>query len=670
MRIPLIHSALLLLAVLFTVNAHATVEKTQSFERALNGVQSILYSVPIKARALLSELEKVELKENQPLPLLARYYLQKSTVDLILNDPESAIEAANRGIELTASDPLLQADRYLMQLRLSQARILKGEEALVLTQLDDLLSESQSLNNPEVTAEILLVKGQAYKAQNEYDVSMAALMSSLEAAKNTDNELLIERIASNLGGILVQLNGFDKASLLLEQSYQFFRQRKMSFNQLLVKLDMAELAKKQGDKNQALLEYKQALQIAEVLGDGSHRFRINLQIADLLLQSGDSKNMMRYLKATDTLRERENIRYYISKYNYLKANESLLSNNYQAAIDLVTPLMGTLKEQARLYRSEIALYLVASKAHFGMEDYKNAYLTLLDYQERFNTFTSDEQVDSLERQQMLFNLEKLKAENQHLSWNNVLQTLELKTNEDKVEYLNVIIVASISVAIIASLIALWVNRRRIRWGKIANTDSLTGLFNRRYLGTQLERVQKDMAAGDMAVSCLLLDIDHFKQVNDTYGHPVGDQVLVGVAELFNNNLRRDDICARVGGEEFMLLLPNSGIEKASVIAEDLRLRINELSFQSEQGDDFNVTASFGVIEVGKDQSLSDIHSHVDKLLYRAKQNGRNRVEGTMSKESDAKSGSTTSSKNNLTDHVQRLSRGVRRLKFRFAQHFT
>ncbi|WP_028021972.1 GGDEF domain-containing protein [Enterovibrio calviensis] len=670
MRIPLIHSALLIIAVLFTANAHATVEKTQSFERALNGVQSILYSVPIKARALLSELEKVELKENQPLPLLARYYLQKSTVDLILNDPESAIEAANRGIELTASDPLLQADRFLMQLRLSQARILKGEEALVLTQLDELLEESQSLNNPEVTAEILLVKGQAYKAQNDYDVSMAALMSSLEAAKNTDNDLLIERIASNLGGILVQLNGFDKASLLLEQSYQFFRQRKMSFNQLLVKLDMAELAKKQGDKNQALLEYKQALQIAEVLGDGSNRFRINLQIADLLLQAGDTKNMMRYLKATDTLRERENIRYYISKYNYLKANESLLSNNYQAAIDLVTPLMGTLKEQARLYRSEIALYLVASKAHFGLEDYKNAYLTLLDYQERFNTFTSDEQVDSLERQQMLFNLEKLKAENQHLSWNNVLQTLELKTNEDKVEYLNVIIVASIGAAIIASLIALWVNRRRIRWGKIANTDSLTGLFNRRYFGAQLERVQKDMAAGDMPVSCLLLDIDHFKQVNDTYGHPVGDQVLVGVAELFNSNLRRDDICARVGGEEFMLLLPTSEIEKASVIAEDLRLRIKELSFQSEQGDSFNVTASFGVIEIGKDQSLSDIHSDVDKLLYRAKQNGRNRVESTMSKESEEKPDSMTNNKHNLNDRVQRLSRGVRRLKFRFAQHFT
>ncbi|WP_407334109.1 diguanylate cyclase [Enterovibrio sp. 27052020O] len=670
MRKPFFNPLFLFLFAFFSVFSHATVEKTQSFERALNGVQSILYSVPIKARALLSELEKVELKENQPLPLLARYYLQKSTVDLLLNDPESAIEAANRGIELTANDPLLQADRYLMQLRLSQARILKGEEALVLVQLDQLLSESQTLNNPEVTAEILLVKGQAYKAQNEYDVSMAALMSSLETAKNTKNDLLIERIASNLGGILVQLNGFDKASLLLDQSYQFFRQRKMSFNQLLVKLDMAELAKKQGDDKQALLEYKQALQIAQVLGDGSHRFRINLQIADLLLQSGDTKNMIRYLKATDNLRERETIRYYISKYNYLKANESLLSNNYQAAIDLVTPLMASLKEQARLYRSEIALYLVASKAHFGLEDYKNAYLTLLDYQDRFNTFSSDEQVDNLERQQMLFNLEKIKAENQQLSWNNVLQTLELKTNDQKVEYLNVLVAAGIGSTLVASLIALWINRRRIQWGKIANTDSLTGLFNRRYFDTQMTDLKKEMSAGDFAVSCLILDVDHFKQVNDNFGHPVGDNVLVGIAKLFNDNLRRDDICARVGGEEFMLLLPNTGIEQASVIAEDLRQRISELEFLTEQEEKFNVTASFGVTEVGEKQSLSDVYSIVDKLLYRAKQNGRNRVETTISEVNTAQDQPAQDEQSSMADRVQRFSRKLRRLKFRFAQHFS
>nr|WP_269809002.1 hypothetical protein [Enterovibrio nigricans] len=332
-------------------------------------------------------MEKVELKQNQPLPLLVRYYLQKSTVELLLNNPDSAIESATQGIELAKGDPLLNADRYLMQLRLSQARILKGEEALVLDQLDNLLSESQALNDPAVTAEILLVKGQAYKAQNEYDISMAALMSSLEAAKATEDKILIERIASNLGGILVQLNGFDKASLLLEQSYQFFQTRKMSFNQLLVKLDMAELARKQGNNKQALLEYKQALQIAQVLGDGSHRFRINLQIADLLLQSGDTKNMMRYLKSTDNLRERETIRFYISKYNHLKANESLINGDYPATIEIITPLIAELSQLQRLYRSELALYLVASKAYFGLEDYKNAYLTLLDYQNRFNTFS-------------------------------------------------------------------------------------------------------------------------------------------------------------------------------------------------------------------------------------------------------------------------------------------
>nr|WP_269809001.1 GGDEF domain-containing protein [Enterovibrio nigricans] len=268
---------------------------------------------------------------------------------------------------------------------------------------------------------------------------------------------------------------------------------------------------------------------------------------------------------------------------------------------------------------------------------------------------------------MLFNLEKLKAENQHLSWNNVLQTLELKTNEQKVEYLNLLVVLGIAATVIASLIALWINRRRIRWGKIANTDSLTGLHNRRYLAGQLERLQKEMATSNLPVGCLLLDIDYFKTVNDTYGHPVGDKVLMGISELFKNNLRRDDICSRVGGEEFMLLLPNSGIEETNIIAEDLRQRISNEVFTSEKGDTFAVTASFGSISANPTQSLSELYSIVDKLLYRAKQNGRNRVE-TFSASDDTNT-SQSASHEPMSINA-RFSRRVRRLKFRVAQHFS
>lgn len=665
---------LLFFLIIFAGTAQANIEKTESFEKTLYGVQSVLYSVPTKARALLSELEKVELKQNQPLPLLIKYYLQKSTVDLILNDPDSAILAANTGITLAKNDPLLKADLYLMQLRLSQARILKGEETLVLEQLDNLLSESHALNDPSITAEILLVKSEAYKAKNEYDISMAALMSSLEAAKTTDNKLLIERITSSLGGILVKLNGFDKASLLLEQSYHFFHERKMSFNQLLVKLDMAELEKKQGNNKQALLEYKQALQIAQVLGDGLYRFRINLQIADLLLQAGDTNSMVRYLKATDNLRERETVRYYISKYNYLKAKEKILTGNYQEALDFVIPLLTKQAEWPRLFRTEIALYQVVSNAYFGLGNYKDAYLTLLDYQTRLNIFSSDEQVDNLERQQLLFNLEKLKADNQNLSWDNVLQTLELKSNQQKMAYLNGLVVAGILATALAILAAYWINRRRVRWGQIANTDSLTGLYNRRYLGTQFEKLQRDMVSHHAPLSCLLIDIDHFKKVNDTYGHPVGDKVLAGVAQLFTNNLRRNDICSRVGGEEFMILLPHTQLDQARMIAEDLRTRISALPFYTEQDSQLHITASFGVMAVTANLSLSDIYSEIDKLLYLAKLNGRNRVEsrGKTDTDTDTDDGITqeTVQAASLSARFQQFTRGMRHLKFRIIQHFS
>ncbi len=120
----------------------------------------------------------------------------------------------------------------------------------------------------------------------------------------------------------------------------------------------------------------------------------------------------------------------------------------------------------------------------------------------------------------------------------------------------------------------------------------------------------------------------------------------------------------------MLLLPNSQLDQAEVIADDLRIRISELTFEDEKGEPFRVTASFGVSEVNEKQSLSDLYSAVDKLLYRAKQNGRNRVETTDSHRKNTDISAAQGSGNSVSDKMHRISRRMRRLKFRFAQHFS
>lgn len=156
-------------------------------------------------------------------------------------------------------------------------------------------------------------------------------------------------------------------------------------------------------------------------------------------------------------------------------------------------------------------------------------------------------------------------------------------------------------------------------------DSLTEIYNRRYFEAKLkEEVDRHQRYG-CALSLIMIDIDLFKQINDTHGHQAGDQVLMQVAMLFTDRLRSVDTVARYGGEEFCLLLPETEKEAAALVAEDLRKIVENHTFS--YGDvNIDVTVSLGVIDVcGKDIRLHDVLKQVDDALYSAKENGRNTV---------------------------------------------
>jgi diguanylate cyclase (GGDEF)-like protein len=155
-------------------------------------------------------------------------------------------------------------------------------------------------------------------------------------------------------------------------------------------------------------------------------------------------------------------------------------------------------------------------------------------------------------------------------------------------------------------------------------DELTGLYNRRFFNERLlDEVERTRRYGGH-FSILICDIDHFKRINDTYGHPVGDRVLVQVASLLQNNIRSNDMACRYGGEEFALLLLNSEKDLALRLAEQLRKKLAAAAMPDIGGN--SVTASFGVATFGKDSiSFEGLVSKADQSLYLAKMRGRNQV---------------------------------------------
>ncbi|MDD2852132.1 MAG: diguanylate cyclase [Desulfuromonadaceae bacterium] len=163
--------------------------------------------------------------------------------------------------------------------------------------------------------------------------------------------------------------------------------------------------------------------------------------------------------------------------------------------------------------------------------------------------------------------------------------------------------------------------------KISNTDHLTGLFNRRYMMDILDKeVQRSVRKGG-SLSLLMLDIDHFKRVNDGFGHLQGDVVLQKIALQLLKELRSYDYSARYGGEEFVAILPDSSLQEAILAADRIRLAVQNITFSSPLAD-LHLSVSIGVANFPweKNLSIDAFIKMADDALYRAKANGRNRVE--------------------------------------------
>lgn len=163
--------------------------------------------------------------------------------------------------------------------------------------------------------------------------------------------------------------------------------------------------------------------------------------------------------------------------------------------------------------------------------------------------------------------------------------------------------------------------------RLASTDTLTGLLNRRAFVERLERMRAQGADRLFPMSLLLLDVDHFKKVNDTLGHDAGDAVLQGIAGVLSQMARKSDLVARWGGEEFVVALTKTAEAGARVAAERVRRALAEAKYELPSGAQHRATASIGLVSAARaNWDLEDLLARADKAMYAAKHRGRNRVE--------------------------------------------
>ena len=247
-------------------------------------------------------------------------------------------------------------------------------------------------------------------------------------------------------------------------------------------------------------------------------------------------------------------------------------------------------------------YATAEKAYLG--DVKAREVVYVMYQHK--TEQQSQQIELLKRKNEVLSLQ---------------QTLE-RESAQKARLAMVFLML-----VLAGIIfwALQIKRHQKQLQRLAQTDTLTGLGNRHFFTQKSERALVDAARAGQSAALVMFDLDHFKAINDTYGHGAGDWVLKQVGKTCSSHCRKIDYLGRIGGEEFAVLLYGLDLSAAARVAEECRSQLAQIDTR-ECGYSFVVTASFGVSSTAQSgYDLSRLLSHADQMLYRAKNEGRNRV---------------------------------------------
>jgi len=176
-----------------------------------------------------------------------------------------------------------------------------------------------------------------------------------------------------------------------------------------------------------------------------------------------------------------------------------------------------------------------------------------------------------------------------------------------------------------SLFGWYVGGKEQNLATLALRDSLTGVFNVRFFRERLEEEVLSAKRNNTPLTLISFDLDYFKKINDTYGHSTGDDVLAAISHAATKVVRKYEVIARVGGEEFAVLLPQSTADYGKTIAERLRLKIDRVAVPVGKKKTVSITVSLGVASLAADDDAKSLYEKADSALYQAKENGRNQV---------------------------------------------
>ena len=494
----------------------------------------------------------------------------------------------------------------------------QGDYPQALSAFGILLAHTQ---DPTVRARvrISLIYDQANAAHYEDAyTNLSVLLDSLPQIQDRTAHFL----SLNGAAILYSQAGqYDMALRYIDQSLAYDHSDRSTCTALTTK---AETLYKSGKLRTDNAQIRSGLDACQRIGDPIYTNIIRLWIAKAQMEQGDVAGALQLLKAHDAEVQATHSSALNSLFRATLAKCSLLTGDLAHASEYASSAIDYANKQVNSQASADAwqvLYQVAKQ----QGDDTNALAYHEKYAAADKGFLNDTSARSLAYQMVHQQVQAKKLEIDALSKQNQLLQLRQAVSKKTAEMRGLSLALLLTVL---AFIAMWgykTKRSQLRFMKMARRDGLTGLFNRQHFIDAAETVLQYCRESSRDACVILIDLDHFKLVNDVHGHAAGDAILKRAAMVCQALLRSIDVFGRLGGEEFGILLPDCTPENAQQKAEQLRLAIAALS-SDESGEGFPVSASFGVSATRcSGYGLRLLLGHADSALYQAKHDGRNRV---------------------------------------------
>jgi len=417
----------------------------------------------------------------------------------------------------------------------------------------------------------------------------------------------------------------EKAIKLAKEAIIYFNQHEYYFDELFAHNTLAQIYMRMKEYDNAISEFQRVIELSDQVEKKSL-----IEFAYLGLTKAHHKK-----------EQNDKARHYFNLYQQVPPSSSspfaiigdLMLSASIAFADKNIPLVQknllkaeevllTLEKENTLSWHVKLLDFKADVAEFN-KDYKSAYQLQKEARELLKSYQSSEREKVRSKYKVMFDTDQALLKNQLLERDKQLNevALESSAQQHKLQTLLTFVISLLALGLILFIYRQRKNSEILH--KLANTDTLTELANRRYTFIYAESMLAQAKKNKESFAIIIFDIDHFKKINDTYGHSGGDIALKDIALVANEYVRNNDILGRIGGEEFLVILPNTSAEQALEIAERIRLAIVEKDV-TLGGKVVHISASFGISEFSKNQpNFNQIFHEADMALYEAKNSGRN-----------------------------------------------